>query len=136
MSCVNPPVRDLGRARRFDEKLGFAIDEPFSRGRPVRVVIPDVTCLMLRTHAKSAGSTPRPIADDTGATARLLALSCTRRSDIDAIVEAAGAGGWPEQRPTPEFGFIDGGPFADLEAQVWEPTWLDPAATAGRAQSP
>lgn len=130
---VNLPVADLGRAVAFYEALGARKEPKFSDDTAACMVLSDTIYVMLLTHAKFAGFTPRPLADARAATEVLVALSTDSRAEVDAIVDrAAAAGGVADLKPAQDYGFMYYRNVEDPDGHIWEVLWMDPAtAEAG-----
>ena len=127
---INLPVRDLAKARAFYVALGYRINEQFSDDTAACVVISDIIHVMLLTHAKFAGFTPKPISDATQATEVLNALSCENRAEVDERVRRAVAAGGRIVREPNDHGFMYEHAFSDPDGHIWEAFWMDPAAIA------
>ncbi len=126
---VNLPVTDLPRSIAFYEAIGARRDERFSDETAACMVISDTIFVMLLTHAKFAGFTPKPIADAHRTTEVLLCVSCDSRDEVDAMVgKAASAGGRADPGPVQDYGVMYGRSFEDPDGHVWEPMWMDVAA--------
>ena len=130
MIFVNLPVADLPSAKAFYEAIG-AINEPrFTDETAACMVLSDAIFVMLLTHDKFAQFTPKPIADAHRTSEVLIALSADDRDGVDAIADAAIAAGGREPRERQDYGFMYSRAFEDLDGHIWEPMWMDAAATA------
>lgn len=126
---VNLPVADLARAVAFYEALGARKEPKFSDDTAACMVLSETIHVMLLTHAKFAGFTPRPLADARAATEVLVALSTDSRAEVDAVVErAAAAGGTADLKPAQDYGFMYYRNVEDPDGHIWEVLWMDPAA--------
>jgi hypothetical protein len=104
----------------------------FSDETTACMVVSDAINVMLLTHERFAGFTPRGIPDAHRTAQVLLALSQDSRSGVDAITgKAAGAGGTADPNPRQDLGFMYGRSYADPDGHIWEAFWMDPAAAAG-----
>ncbi|TPG47302.1 lactoylglutathione lyase [Roseomonas nepalensis] len=134
MIFVNLPVADLPRSVAFYEAIGGARNARFSDDTAACMVFSDTVHVMLLTHAKFRGFTPRPVADARAASEVLLCLSCDSRAEVDAMVEAAAArGGAADPGPKQDHGFMYGRSFEDPDGHIWEPMWMDLAALPAAA---
>ncbi|MEU9254300.1 VOC family protein [Streptomyces sp. NPDC048270] len=131
MIFVNLPVKDLGAARAFWEKLGYSFNPQFSDETAASLVISDTIFAMLLTEEKFRGFATKPVADASKATEVMVALSADSRAKVDEVVDAALAAGATEPRPPMDLGFMYGRAFEDLDHHVWEYVWMDPAAIEG-----
>lgn len=125
MIFVNLPVADLGRSVAFYQAIGATRNAQFSDDTGACMVFSETIYVMLLTHAKFAGFSPRPIADAHATTQVLLAISADSREDVDAMIAAALAAGGTEVGQTQDHGFMYGRDFADPDGHVWEPYWMN-----------
>tara|TARA_R110002020_G_scaffold33692_7_gene102502 strand:+ start:318 stop:725 length:408 start_codon:yes stop_codon:yes gene_type:complete len=122
---VNIPVRDLPAAMAYYKALGFAHNPQFSDETGACVVIDDTIYVMLLTHEKFLGFSPKPIPDPKTHTQALYALSRDSRAAVDALAEAALKAGGSEIRAAQDHGFMYARSIADLDGHVWEYFWMD-----------
>lgn len=128
MIFVNLPVRDLERSIAFFRALGFSFNPQFSDETAACMVVSDTIFVMLLTHEKFAGFSPKPITDTSQSLQVLITLSRDSRAAVDAIVAAAlAAGGTTADEPT-DYGFMYDHSFLDLDGHGWGVMWMDPAA--------
>lgn len=126
MIFVNLPVADLTRSVAFYEAIGARKDDRFSDMTAACMVLSETIFVMLLTHEKFAGFTPKPIADAHKATEVLLCVSEASREAVDATVERArSAGGRIDPGPQQDYGFKYGRSFDDPDGHVWEVMWMD-----------
>ncbi|QNA83519.1 lactoylglutathione lyase [Sphingomonas sp. So64.6b] len=131
MIFVNLPVKDLAASTRFYEAIGCSKNEQFSDDKSASMVWSDTITFQLLTHEYFATFARKPIADSHGTTAMLIALSRDSREAVDAITEAAVAGGGKRDiRERQDMGFMYGRTFEDPDGHVFEPMWMDMAAFA------
>ena len=125
MIFVNLPVTDLPRSRAFLEALG-AVNEPrFTDETAACMTLSDTIHVMLLTHERFSGFTPRSIPNAHETAQVLLALSEASRADVDGTTDKALAAGGTEPNPRQDHGFMYGRSFADLDGHIWEVTWMD-----------
>lgn len=135
MIFVNLPVTDLARSIAFYEAVGATKNPTFSDDTAACMVISDTIFVMLLTHAKFSGFTPRRIPDAHETAQVLLALSAIGKAEVDSVVErAASAGGTADPNPPQALSFMYGRSYADPDGHIWEAFWMDPAAAAGGTQ--
>ena len=136
MIFVNLPVVDLPRSVAFYEAIGATKNPQFSDDTAACMVFSGTIFVMLLTHAKFRGFTPRPVADARAASEVLLCVSCGSRAEVDAMVDAAaGAGGGADPGPKLDYGFMYGRTFDDPDGHIWEPMWMDEAAMVKGGQA-
>jgi uncharacterized protein len=129
MIFVNLPVTDLKRSTSFYESIGAEKNPKFSDDTASCMVISDTIYVMLLTHEKYRQFTSKNIVDAKTSTEVLIALSAESRSDVDAMVEKAKAGGAiMDPTPTQDMGFMYGRSFEDPDGHIWEVFWMDVAA--------
>ena len=129
MIFVNLPVSDLARARGFMEALGATNEPKFTDDTAACMALSDSIFVMLLTHEKFKGFTPRPIADARAGSEVLLCLSADSRKQVDSFVErGVAAGGAADPAPKQDYGVMYGRSIADPDGHIWEIMWMDPAA--------
>lgn len=126
---INLPVADLARATAFYEALGARRDERFCDGTAHCMVVSEHIHVMLLTHAKFAGFTPKSIADSRRSTEVLLCLSADSREEVDGLVAAGEkAGGIADPAASQDHGFMYLRTLEDPDGHIWEFCWMDLAA--------
>jgi len=130
MIFVNLPISDLARSRAFYTALGFTINEAFSDDTAACVVISEAIYVMLLTHEKFAQFTQLPIGDAREACQHMMALSYGSKEAVDALMTSGLGAGGSEGRAAQDLGFMYSRALADPDGHIWEPFWMDPAATA------
>ncbi|MFC5674569.1 VOC family protein [Streptomyces incanus] len=131
MIFVNLATNDLEASKKFFTALGYGINEQFSNENTASVVISDTIIAVLHTRQRYAEFTKKEIADSTGTSEVLLALSSESREKVDELVEKALAAGGSVSGETQDEGFVYGRAFDDLDGHTWEIAWMDPAALEG-----
>ena len=122
---VNLPVRDLKRSMEFFSKLGFEYNPKFTDDNAACMIIHESAGAMLLAEAYFKTFTKRAICDTKTHSEALLALSCSSREEVDALVKKAiAAGGSPAMDPQ-DHGFMYGWSFYDLDGHHWEVFWMD-----------
>ncbi|HEV7403833.1 MAG TPA: VOC family protein [Chthoniobacteraceae bacterium] len=116
---LNLPVADLPKAIAFYEALGYALNPQFSDGTGACIVISDTIRVMLATHSKFRGFTPKAICDTSKAVEVLINLSCESPGEVDALVaKALAAGGSTYDQPE-DLGFMYSHSFVDPDGHGW-----------------
>ena len=130
MIFVNLPVTDLTKSIAFYEAIGGTADPHFRDENTQMMRISDEICVMVMTHERFQGFTPRRIPNAHETAQVLLCLSAESRDEVDATTEKAGAaGGVADPNPKQEHGdFMYGRSFADPDGHIWELAWMDVAA--------
>lgn len=128
---VNLPVADVAKSRHFYQALGFSINEQFSNQDAACVVVSDQIYIMILQRDYFQTFTALPVGAPAQSVSSLFALSCDQRGAVDAITTAALAAGGGEPMPVRDLGFIYSRAFTELDGQVFEPFWMDPAAANG-----
>lgn len=122
---VNIPVRDLPAAVAYYTALGFAQNPQFSDDTGACIVIDETIYVMLLTHEKFLGFSPKPIPDPRTHIQALYALSRDSREAVDALANVALRAGGAEIREAQDHGFMYARSIADLDGHVWEYFWMD-----------
>jgi predicted lactoylglutathione lyase len=130
---LNLPVADLPKAMAFYEAVGFTNNPQFTDETGACMVFSDTIHVMLLTHEKFMGFSPRPIASKD-VTEVLICVSADSKDDVDQMVESAGrAGGGVDPGPKQDYGFMYGRSFTDPDGHHWEVMWMDMAAATPEA---
>jgi predicted lactoylglutathione lyase len=116
---VNLPVADLPRSLAFFKALGYAHDPQSSDGTGARVIIADTISVMLLTHDRFRGFTPKAICDTGKAVEVLLTLSCESREQVDGLVAKALAAGGSSYDQPQDYGFMYTHSFVDPDGHGW-----------------
>lgn len=128
MIFVNLPVQNLEASMAFYKALGFKNNPNFSDETAACMVWSEAIHVMLLTHAKWRTFTDRPIPPSSSSEV-MLALTFDSREAVDALNEAATAGGGTADiQPVQDLGFMYNRTLADLDGHIWEGVWMDPAA--------
>lgn len=137
MIFVNLPVSDLKRSIAFYEAVGAANNPQFTDDTAAMMRFSDAINVMLLTHERFQGFTPRAIPDAHQTAQVLLCLSEESRAAVDAtLARAVAAGAVGDPNPAQDHGFMYGRSFADPDGHIWELAWMDvEAAMATGAQS-
>ena len=122
---VNLPVTDLARSRAFFAALGFGFDEGFSDTTAICMKISDKAYAMLLTRERFAGFARLPVADETKATAHMIAVQLPDRTSVDMMVATALAHGGGALRDPEDHGWMYGHSFTDPDGHVWEPFFAE-----------
>ena len=125
---VNLPVKDLGKSIAFFEAIGYTFNPQFTGDTTACMVINDTTFVMLMTHEKFQGFTPKAVCDSTKSAEVLISLSCESREAVDSLVAKAIAAGGSSHNPPQDHGFMYDHEFYDLDDHGWGIFWMDPAA--------
>ncbi|MGY1856475.1 VOC family protein [Modestobacter sp. SYSU DS0290] len=131
MIFVNLPVTDLERATAFYAALGFRNDARFTDETAAAMVVEENIVVMLLTREKFAGFVPGQVGDPAQVTSVINALSAADRAECDDLLARALAAGGRPWQPAQDHGSMYGTSFADPDGNVWEMTWMDPAALEG-----
>jgi hypothetical protein len=95
------------------------------------MVLSESIYVMILTHAKWRSFTARPI-PEAGSSEVMLAISLDSRAAVDRLVAAGvAAGGTADDNPPQDLGFMFQRTITDPDGHLWEPFWMDPAATGG-----
>ena len=125
---VNLAVRDLKKSMAFFSTLGFGFNPKFTDENAACMIVNGDAFVMLLTEPFFRRFTTRELCDTSRHTEGLLALSCTDRSEVDALVKKAIAAGGQQAMDPQDHGFMYGWSFYDPDGHHWEVFWMDPAA--------
>lgn len=121
---VNLPVRALDKSVAFFTGLGFSFDARFCDDTAACMVVSDSIFVMLLTHEKFQGFTPKPICDARESTEVLLCLSLDSRDKVDTLVRLAVAGGGSTYNQPQDHGFMYAHGFQDIDGHIWELVYM------------
>jgi predicted lactoylglutathione lyase len=122
---INLPVKNLEASTKFYQSLGFQLNPAFSGPTCSCIVVSDVIHVMLLVHPFFKTFTPLPIADAFAITQVLNCLSCSSRSEVDALVKKATAnGGRTFKEPMVHGEQMYGHGFQDPDGHIWELMWM------------
>jgi uncharacterized protein len=127
---VNLPVKDLRKSVAFFTKLGYTFNPQFTDETATCMIVSDDIFVMLLTHEKFKGFTPKPISDATKSTEVLVCLSVESRTKVDEMVSSAIAAGGSTHSQPQDHGFMYGHGYTDIDGHIWELVYLQPEAAA------
>ncbi|HCS56427.1 MAG TPA: glyoxalase [Gordonia polyisoprenivorans] len=130
MLFLNLPVDDLARSRKFFTDLGYTINEKFSDGNAITVVLGESFVAMLLTRDFFGSFHPATTADATTTKECIICLDAESRDAVDALVDRAIAAG-AKPGDTEDHGFMYGRSFDDPDGHSWQIAWMDPAVMQG-----
>jgi uncharacterized protein len=122
---VNLPVKDLERAKRFYNALGFETNPEFSDDTATNAIISEHIAVMLLTEERFKDFINGEIADATNTTEVLNALSADSREAVDELADKALAAGAQPWKDPMEEGPMYGRSFQDPDGHVWEVFHMD-----------
>lgn len=125
---VNLPTSDLERSKEFYTSLGCEINPLFTDENAACVVWDDNVYFMVLTREFFATFTDKTVADPKTTAQVLTAFSRESRDEVDAIAERALAAGGTEPRPAQDLGFMYSRSLEDLDGNVVEFVYMEPAA--------
>lgn len=124
---VNLPVRDLEKSKAFFAALGYQFNPQFSDDNAACMIISDTIFVMLLVEAYFKSFTHKPVCNGRACTGSILALSMDSREEVDAMLEKALAAGGSEPMQARDYGFMYQRGYEDLDGQLWEVLYMDPA---------
>lgn len=129
MLFVTVPVQDVARSRAFFAKLGFDFDPKFGNdGAAACMLVGEQARVMLGSHEAFAQISHLPMGDPATHALALFSFSVPTRDEVDAVAEAALAGGGREADGPEDHGFMYTRSFFDLDGHGWQVMWMDPTA--------
>lgn len=117
---VSLPVRDVSASRSFYRALGFRVDGTSGDDDGACAVVTHGVCLMLLPRDRWTTVTQRPPG------VALLGLSAATRAEVDALAEAAVAGGGAEVRAPRAAAAVYARAVRDPDGHVWEVVHAEP----------
>jgi predicted lactoylglutathione lyase len=132
---INLPVADVSRSIAFFKTLGFTHNPQFTDGSGACIVISEHIHVMVLTHSKFSGFTPRNICDTSKSVEVLNCLSCESRAEVDASVsKAVSAGGTIYAEPI-DYSFMSMHSFADPDGHCWKLFHMTPGTIFPESQT-
>jgi hypothetical protein len=99
------------------------------------MVLSEAIHVMLVTLPRWQGFTDRPICPPDSSEVSL-AMTCNERAEVDRLIDAGtAAGGKADVNPPEDHGFMYQRTIADPDGHLWEPFWMDQAATTGNPET-
>ena len=124
---VNLPVKDLNKSVEFFTKLGFSFNAQFTDENTTCMIVSEDIFVMLLTHERFKGFTPKEICDATKNTEVLVTLSSESRANVDEMIGKAIAAGGTIYKEPQDHGFMYGHGFQDLDSHIWELIYMEPS---------
>lgn len=131
MIFVNLPITDVDATRAFFTGLGYTINEQFSDDKALCLVISDTIFAMLVKPEFLNTFLDKPVGDPKQAVTTILSLTFDSREEVIAHCEKAFALGARNYKAQVDHGFMLQWGFEDLNGNIWEAIWMDPAAVQG-----
>ncbi|HKX26787.1 MAG TPA: VOC family protein [Blastocatellia bacterium] len=125
---VNLPVKNLKQSIEFFTKLGFSFNPQFTDETATCMIVDENIFVMLLSHDKFKGFTPKAICDATKSTEVLVCISRESRAAVDEMVRQAVAAGGSTYNQPQDHGFMYGHGFQDPDGHIWELVYLNPSA--------
>lgn len=122
---VNLPVKDLDKSVAFFTALGFTFNPKFTDENATCMIVGEDSFVMLLVETFFKTFTNKPLVDARRHTEVLVALSCDRRADVDAMVAKAVAAGGTTPMESKDYGFMYQHGFQDLDGHLWEVFHMD-----------
>ena len=131
MIFVNLPISDVDRSRAFFSGLGYTFNEQFSDDKALCMVISDTIFAMLVKPEYLATFLDKPIGDPKQAITNIISLTFDSKEEVIAHCEMAYSLGARKYKDASDLGFMYQQGFEDLDGNIWEAFWMDPAAVQG-----
>ncbi|GAA4920764.1 VOC family protein [Streptomyces coeruleoprunus] len=126
MIFVNLPVKDLEASKAFWTKLGYSFNPQFTDENAACLVFSDTIFAMLLTEEFFKTFTKKELADASGSTETIIALSAESRAEVDELVDAAlSSGGFASNEPQEYGEWMYSRSFQDPDHHLWEVVWMD-----------
>ncbi len=128
MIFPNLPVRDLKRIMDFFSQLGFTFNMKFTDENAACLKINDLAYVMLLKEPFFSSFITKKIPDTSKTSEIILAVSCDKKDEVDALLTKAIKMGAAEGRKE-DLGFMYSRAFQDLDGHQWEFFWMDESRT-------
>lgn len=128
MIFVNLATDDLERAKEFYTALGCEINPLFTDENAASIVWSEEIYFMILTREFFSNFTEKKQIDARDSAQVLIALTRDSRDHVDQTLAAGLAAGGSEPTPPQEMGFMYSRTLEDLDGNLLEFTYMDPAA--------
>jgi predicted lactoylglutathione lyase len=125
--AISLPVADLPQSIAFFKALGFSPNPQFSDATAACIDISETIMLVLLTHARFRGFTPKSICDTRSCAEVSLTLSCDSRAQVDDLAARAAAAGGSSDGKAEDYGFMYQRGFADPDGHEWGLSYMSAA---------
>ncbi|MBJ2122823.1 VOC family protein [Flavobacterium sp. IB48] len=122
---LNLAVKDLNRAVKFFNELGFSTNPKFTNEQGACIVISDNIFTMLLVEEFYQTFTPKKICDSTTTSEVLISLSMESREKVDETIEKAVKAGGIDYQEAKDYGWMYQRTFLDLDGHHWEVFFMD-----------
>jgi predicted lactoylglutathione lyase len=110
----------------FFSSLGFGFEAKYTNEMAACMIVGEDSFVMLLTAATFQGFAPNPICDGFTSTEALTSLSCSSRSEVDALILAAKEAGGSTYAEPKDYGSMYSHSFQDLDGHTWEFFYMAP----------
>jgi len=131
MIFVNLPINDVEATRAFFTGLGYSFNEQFSDDKALCLVISDTIFAMLVKPEFLNTFLDKPVGDPKQAVTTIISLTFDSRDEVIAHCEKAFSLGARNYKEQVDHGFMLQWGYEDLNGNIWEAIWMDPAAVQG-----
>ena len=128
MIFVNLPIADVDKSREFFGSLGYSFNENFSDEKALCMVISDTIFAMLVKPEYLNTFLDKPLGDPKQAVTAIVSLNFDSREELVAHCQKAFSLGARNYKEPVDHGFMFQWGFEDLDGNIWEGFWMDPAA--------
>eukprot|EP01116_Phalansterium_solitarium_P010152 TRINITY_DN24625_c0_g1_i1.p2 TRINITY_DN24625_c0_g1~~TRINITY_DN24625_c0_g1_i1.p2 ORF type:complete len:162 (-),score=33.20 TRINITY_DN24625_c0_g1_i1:182-667(-) len=133
MMFVNLAVKNLKTSVEFFTKLGYTFEPRFTDEHGTCMNVGESFKVMLLEEPFFRTFTKKQLVDTKTHVELLLCVSCESRAAVDDLAaKAVAAGG--QRHEFKDYGFMYGTSFEDLDAHVWELSWMDPDWVSGKKE--
>lgn len=126
---LNIVTKDLPKARAFYEGLGLKPNPEFSNDQAASFTVNGSSHLHILTQEFMGQFTPRPISDVAAFVWGTFAIGVDSKQDVDAYAAKVLDLGGGEEKEAQDMGFMYGRTMRDLDGNIIEFFWMDPAQT-------
>ena len=131
MIFVNLPINDVEATRAFFTGLGYSFNEQFSDDKALCLVISETIFAMLVKPEFLSTFLDKPVGDPKQAVTTIISLTFDSRDEVIAHCEKAFSLGARNYKEQVDHGFMLQWGYEDLNGNIWEAIWMDPAAVQG-----
>ncbi|KRD08098.1 extradiol dioxygenase [Flavobacterium sp. Root901] len=122
---LNLAVKDLNRAVKFFNALGFSTNLQFTNDKGACIVISKTINIMLLVEEFYQTFTDKQICDSAKVSETLISISLGTRTEVDEMIEKAVKAGGTDYRKAQDYGWMYQRTFLDPDGHHWEVFYMD-----------
>lgn len=122
---LNLAVKELNKAIKFFNELGFPTNPKFTNEKGACIVIGENINLMILAEEFYQTFTDKKICDSYTTSEALISISLGSRKEVDEMIEKAVKAGGTDYKREQDYGWMYQKTFLDLDGHHWEVFYMD-----------